>query len=30
MNDQPLDILICSTPVHGHVTPLLAVSRALV
>lgn len=22
-------ILICSTPVHGHVTPLLAVSRAL-
>lgn len=30
MNDQPLDILICSTPVHGHVTPLLAVSHALV
>lgn len=29
MNDRPLDILICSTPVHGHVTPLLAVSRAL-
>ncbi|MGX5682115.1 glycosyltransferase [Schumannella luteola] len=23
-------ILICSTPVHGHVTPLLAVTRALV
>lgn len=23
-------ILLCSTPVHGHVTPLLAVSRALV
>jgi UDP:flavonoid glycosyltransferase YjiC (YdhE family) len=25
-----MNILICSTPVHGHVTPLLAVSRALV
>ncbi|WP_348787443.1 nucleotide disphospho-sugar-binding domain-containing protein [Leifsonia sp. NPDC080035] len=25
-----LRILVCSTPVHGHVTPLLAVSRALV
>lgn len=24
-----MNILICSTPVHGHVTPLLAVSRAL-
>ncbi len=23
-------LLICSTPVHGHVTPLLAVTRALV
>lgn len=30
MNARPLDILLCSTPVHGHVTPLLAVSRALV
>lgn len=27
---RPLRILICSTPVHGHVTPLLAVSKALV
>ncbi|MFF2054008.1 glycosyltransferase [Leifsonia sp. NPDC058194] len=25
-----MNILLCSTPVHGHVTPLLAVSRALV
>jgi UDP:flavonoid glycosyltransferase YjiC (YdhE family) len=30
MPRRPLDILLCSTPVHGHVTPLLAVSRALV
>jgi UDP:flavonoid glycosyltransferase YjiC (YdhE family) len=30
MNARPLDILLCSTPVHGHVTPILAVSRALV
>lgn len=30
MTGRPLDILLCSTPVHGHVTPLLAVSRALV
>lgn len=30
MNARPLDLLLCSTPVHGHVTPLLAVSRALV
>jgi len=30
MTARPLDILLCSTPVHGHVTPLLAVSRALV
>ncbi|WP_285116082.1 nucleotide disphospho-sugar-binding domain-containing protein [Leifsonia sp. fls2-241-R2A-40a] len=30
MNARPLDILLCSTPVHGHVSPLLAVSRALV
>jgi len=30
MNAGSLDILLCSTPVHGHVTPLLAVSRALV
>lgn len=30
MNPRPLEILLCSTPVHGHVTPLLAVSRALV
>ena len=27
---SPLRILVCSTPVHGHVTPLLAVSSALV
>ncbi|MBS1673520.1 MAG: glycosyltransferase family 1 protein [Actinobacteria bacterium] len=26
----PLSLLICSTPVHGHVTPLLVVARALV
>lgn len=26
----PLSLLICSTPVRGHVTPLLAVSRSLV
>ncbi|ERK72578.1 glycosyltransferase [Leifsonia aquatica] len=25
-----MNILLCSTPVHGHVTPLLAVSRAFV
>lgn len=25
-----MNVLLCSTPVHGHVTPLLAVSRALV
>ncbi|MBS1905793.1 MAG: glycosyltransferase [Actinobacteria bacterium] len=25
-----LSLLICSTPVHGHVTPLLAVARTLV
>lgn len=25
-----MSLLICSTPVHGHVTPLLAVARALV
>ena len=24
------NILICSTPVHGHVTPLLSVVRTLV
>lgn len=30
MTARSLDILLCSTPVHGHVTPLLAVSRALV
>jgi UDP:flavonoid glycosyltransferase YjiC (YdhE family) len=29
MNRRPLDILVCSAPVHGHVTPLLAVTRAL-
>ncbi|WP_336649108.1 glycosyltransferase [Microbacterium sp. MMO-10] len=26
----PLSLLVCSTPVHGHVTPLLAVVRTLV
>jgi len=26
----PLSLLVCSTPVHGHVTPLLAVARTLV
>ena len=26
---DPLSLLICSTPVHGHVTPLLAVARTL-
>ena len=30
MTSRPLEILLCSTPVHGHVTPRLAVSRALV
>lgn len=29
-NEAGLSVLICSTPVHGHVTPLLAVARALV
>ncbi|WP_433585235.1 glycosyltransferase [Microbacterium hydrocarbonoxydans] len=28
--DGPLSLLICSTPVHGHVVPLLAVARTLV
>lgn len=27
---EPLTLLICSTPVHGHVVPLLAVARTLV
>lgn len=27
---SPLSLLICSTPVHGHITPLLAVTRHLV
>lgn len=28
--EAPLSLLLCSTPVHGHVTPLLSVARALV
>ncbi len=30
MTTTPLSLLVCSTPVHGHVTPLLAVTRHLV
>ncbi|AYF98150.1 glycosyltransferase [Protaetiibacter intestinalis] len=30
MTTASLNLLICSTPVHGHVTPLLAVTRHLI
>ncbi|QNO37203.1 glycosyltransferase family 1 protein [Protaetiibacter sp. SSC-01] len=30
MTTTSLDLLVCSTPVHGHVTPLLAATRHLV
>src|SRR5690348_16556412 len=30
MTSTSLSLMICSTPVHGHLTPLLAVTRHLV
>jgi len=29
-SERPLSLLVCCTPVHGHVTPVLAVVRVLV
>ena len=28
-SERPLSLLVCCTPVHGHVTPVLAVVRVL-